>query len=62
MCNYTGADMWREYCAKYGRDEARKICNDYLDMQGRLFHSEDSKRENADEYMFCCELFAEMGK
>ena len=61
MDNYTGADMWREYCAKYGADDARRICNSYLDMQGHLLFSTDQgKRENAEEYAFCCELFRAM--
>ncbi|MBQ1776608.1 MAG: hypothetical protein IIZ93_00480 [Acidaminococcaceae bacterium] len=54
---YTGADMWREYCAKYGRDEARRICNGYLDMQWATGRA----RVDADEMQFCRELFAAMG-
>ena len=60
MGAYTGFDMWREYCAKYGAEDARRICNSYLDMQGRLFATDDGKRENAEEYAFCCELFRAM--
>ena len=56
MGNYTGADMWREYCAMYGRDEARRICNDYLDMQWATGRA----RADADEMQFCRELFAAM--
>lgn len=53
MSNYaTGADMWREYRHKYGIDEARGICNRYLDMQ---IHSQD-----AGEQQFCRELYAAM--
>lgn len=58
MGNYTGADMWREYCAMYGRDEARRLCNAYLDMQWATGRA----RADADEMQFCRELFAAMGK
>lgn len=57
MGNYTGADMWREYCAMYGRDEARRLCNAYLDMQWATGRA----RADAAEMQFCRELFAAMG-
>lgn len=56
MEKYTGADMWREYCAEYGRDEARRLCNAYLDMQWETGRA----RADADEMQFCRELFAAM--
>ena len=57
MDNYTGADMWSEYCAMYGRDEARRLCNAYLDMQWE----NGAARADAEEMQFCRELFAAMG-
>ncbi|MDR2089124.1 MAG: hypothetical protein LBP73_07185 [Clostridiales Family XIII bacterium] len=48
----SGADMWREYCAVYGEDEARGICNRYLDMQ--VF------AKDTEEVRFCRQLYAAM--
>jgi hypothetical protein len=32
--NYlNGKKMYREYCLKYGKNEALQICNRYLDLQ-----------------------------
>ena len=50
--NYTGFDMWSEYCLLYGETEARAICNRYLDMQ--------INNNEPEEYQFCRELFAAM--
>lgn len=55
MNEYTGHDMWREYVAQYGADEAKMICNRYLDMQARI-----SPTENPEEHQFCCELYQAM--
>ena len=48
--NYeTGFDFFRDLVANYGKEEAVKIANAYLDMQ---IHNSDP-----DEFTFCCELF-----
>lgn len=48
----SGKDMWHDICTKFGADEARAICNRYLDMQ---IHTKDS-----DELDFCKELYEVM--
>lgn len=48
----SGADMWRDYAARYGDAEARGICNRYLDLQVRTTDPE--------ELAFCRELYAAM--
>ena len=45
----TGFDFFCDLVANYGKEEAIKIGNSYLDMQ---IHNSDS-----DEFTFCCELF-----
>lgn len=47
----TGADMWKDYKECYG-DEARGICNRYLDMQ--VF------TKDPEELQFCKELYDAM--
>jgi len=48
----TGFDFWRDLLIKYGRQEARRIANSYLDMQAH--------NDSAEELQFCKELYAAM--
>lgn len=45
----TGYDFFRDLVMSYGREQAVKIANDYLDMQ--------VNNHDKDEYLFCCELY-----
>lgn len=48
----SGAEMWKEYAARYGVAEALEICNRYLDLQIRT--------TAPGELQFCRELYAAM--
>ena len=47
-----GFEFWADLVREYGRDIARKMAKDYLDMQ---IHNHD-----AAEHLFCCELYFAM--
>lgn len=45
----TGFDFFMDLVIAYGKTEAVKIANEYLDMQ---IHN-----NNPQEFIFCCELY-----
>ncbi len=50
-----GFDFWADLLREYGKEEALRIANSYLDMQ---IHNTDTE-----EHIFCCELYwATQGK
>lgn len=45
----TGFDFFRDLVISYGKEEAVKLANSYLDMQ--------IKNQDPEEFTFCCELY-----
>lgn len=45
----TGFDFFKDLCIDYGKEEAIKLANSYLDMQ--------IKNKDHGEFQFCCELY-----
>lgn len=52
----NGFDFYRDLLATYGKEEAVKIANTYLDCQAE---TKDFSIEK-EEYQFCCELYHAM--
>lgn len=45
----TGFDFFRDLVSNYGKEEAVKIGNSYLDLPDRT--------KDPEEFKFCCELY-----
>lgn len=54
----TGFDFFRSLLCDYGKMEAVRIANDYLDTQASVYGSGYKFfKQNPDEYKFCVELY-----
>ena len=45
----TGFDFFKDLACSYGKEQAVKIANSYLDMQ--------ISNKDPQEFIFCCELY-----
>ena len=45
----TGFDFFKDLIKDYGKEQAIKLANSYLDMQ--------IKNKDPEEFIFCCELY-----
>ena len=54
----NGFAFFRDLLCCYGKEQAIKMANDYLDMQSHINGTLDNfKNNNTEEYTFCCELY-----
>lgn len=51
-----GFDFLRDLICDYGKTEALRVANNYLDMQAHIYGSNFSENE-PEEFTFCCELY-----